>query len=114
MEFLSLLGANIPFTLLALAIASIPLYFSVKLMGGDVGFFEAMLVTLIAAGIPIIVGLFFNSSIQLLSLLAIIVAYMLFFRLSFGKAVLAWIIQYAIVFGILWLLGSVHLGGLGI
>jgi|SRR3989344_5343845 len=114
MEFLTLFGQNILLTLLAVAIASIPLYFSVKLMGGDVGFFEAMLVTLIAAGIPIIVGLFFSSYLKLLSFAAIIIAYVLFFRLSIGKAILAWLIQYTIVFGILWLLGSVHIGVLGI
>ena len=114
LAFLDLFGANLLLTLIVLAVASIPLYFAVKLMSGDVGFIEAIIINLIAGGVPIVIGLFFNSYIKLLSFIAIIGVYMFFFKLGVGKAVLAWLIQYAVVFGILWLLGSVHIGILGI
>lgn len=113
LEFLSLYGENILLTILAIAIASIPLYFAVKFMGGDTTFVEAMVINLIASGIPIVIGKFLSSYIVLLSFIAIIVVYMFFFKLDIGKSILAWLMQAAIIFGILWLLGTAHLGVLG-
>lgn len=109
-DILNLFGANLLVTIILLAVSAIPLYFAVKMMGGDVGFLEAMIVVLIAGGIPIVMGLLFNNYLKLISFICIILIYMFFFKLGLWKAVLTWLIQYLIIFVLLLLFGGLKLG----
>lgn len=92
------IGANLILVLIVLVLSSLPLYFAVKLMGGDTSLLEAVIVNIIAQGIPIVAALFFSSYITLIIFVAIIFVYMFFFKLGILKALAVWVIQAVIIF----------------
>ncbi|MBI1970071.1 hypothetical protein HYS48_05230 [Candidatus Woesearchaeota archaeon] len=98
LDLAAFIGANLILILIVLILSSLPLYFAVKLMGGDTTLFEAIIVNIIAEGIPLVAALFFSSSLVLIIFLAIILVYMFFFKLGILRALLVWIIQHVLIF----------------
>ena len=91
-------------TLGALIILStVPLQIAVTIMGGTVTWKRSFIVNILAAAVPFLISLFFQSYIALISFLVIILIYMYGFLIPPVKAFFTWLLQYAFVFGIYFL-----------
>ncbi|MBW6461927.1 MAG: hypothetical protein K0B07_02680 [DPANN group archaeon] len=88
---LSIIGSlGIVWYVLILVLASLPLYFAVKFLGGEVTILKVILLNFIVA---IISGLL---SIPLLGFILLLFIYKKFFELSWLNAFLAWILQFVV------------------
>lgn len=81
---------------LAFIISSLPLYFAVKALGGKTSLFKTMMVTLISGIIFAAVKARFSFG-WLLAFFILIWIYHEFFRLRWGKAFIAWILQFIFI-----------------
>jgi hypothetical protein len=93
---------------LVIVISSLPLYFAVKVLGGKAGLLKVFLVNIIIAiVIPLILGYFgFSGGIVagIISFLLMLAVYVIFFKIGFIRALLAWLLQLVFIFLLLWLL----------
>ena len=111
-ELSSYFGSHLLLYILILLVSSLPLYFAVKFLGGQVSLIEVMIVNVIAGGLPTLIALFFSDFIGLLSFLAIILVYMFFFKITFIRALIAWVLQYILIVLALVLFGGFVVTGL--
>lgn len=89
--------ALIIIVLIAIIISSLPLYFSVKLFGGDASILKVFLTNIIVGIVSaVLMGLFGFGA--LIILLVTILIYKAMFDLGFFRAFFAWLIQYVIAF----------------
>jgi hypothetical protein len=82
--------------ILAFIISSLPLYFAVKALGGKTTLLRTMMVTLISGIIFAAVKARFSFG-WLLAFFILIWIYREFFRLRWGKAFVAWILQFIFI-----------------
>lgn len=82
--------AGIVALIFILIISALPLYFAVKILGGDASVFKVLFVNLVVG----IIGIVVNS--HLIVFLMLIFVYKMMFRLSWIAAFLAWILQFVI------------------
>lgn len=98
---------------LVIVISSLPLYFAVKALGGKAGILKVFLVNVIVAVlIPIFIAwLGFNGGMAatVLSFIAMLLMYVIFFDLGFIKAFLAWLLQLFFIFLTIWILALLGL-----
>lgn len=90
MDLLTIGLAGIAVLIGLLIISALPLYFAVKILGGEASVFKVLFVNLIAG----IVGIVVNS--HLVTFLLLIFVYKLMFRLSWIAAFFAWMLQFVI------------------
>jgi len=90
MDILTVGLAGIVALILILIISALPLYFAVKILGGDASVFKVLIVNLIVG----IIGIAVNS--HLIAFLLLIFVYKMMFRLSWISAFLAWVLQFVI------------------
>lgn len=107
-------GQNILLYLIVLLISSLPLYLAVKIMGGDAGLIETMIVNVLAGGMPALIALFVNNWVGLISFIAIILAYTFFFKLGFVRAIITWFVQYVLIILALMLFGGLSIAGVAL
>lgn len=98
--------------LAAFIISALPLYFSVKLLGGKTGILKIILINLLVAFITLIVKYFFNSWGGLIAFILMIWIYKDFFRLSWLRALLAWLLQF--VFAVIIVIVAILVFGISI
>ncbi len=98
--------------LLIIVISSLPLYFAVKILGGDASiikvFFTNLIVGLIGFGLTSMFGLG-----SLLILIVTVFLYMFIFDLGIIRAIIAWLLQYviaAVLFAFILIVFGVELG----
>lgn len=75
-------------------LSALPLYFSVKLLGGRTGLFKVIFINLLVAFVALIIKFFFDSWGGLIAFVLMLWIYKDFFRLSWIKALLAWLLQF--------------------
>lgn len=95
--------------LLAIAIISaIPLFLAMKILGGRGGIFRVIFVNLLVALVTFLVKYYFQSWLGgLFAFILMIWIYKDFFRLGWLRALLAWLLQFVVVFLLVLLLGLV-------
>ncbi|MFH1126684.1 MAG: hypothetical protein ABIG84_04335 [archaeon] len=84
------LGLGFVGAVLIILISALPLYFAVKLLGGEATIFKVLMVNLIAA----IVGAVFK--LPLIGFLLLLFIYKEVFKLSWFGAFAAWILQFVV------------------
>jgi|GEM_PF-2122342 len=92
MELIALLVIILSF-FLAVIISSLPLYLSVKLIGGRCSIFSAFFTNMLMAFLTIYAAAEFGFGAIILVIITILV-YMLMFRVGIIRAFFVWIIQY--------------------
>jgi len=83
--------------ILALIISALPLYFAVKLVGGEAGIVKIILISLLLSFASFGAARFIGIFAGLFMLIATLVVYKLAFKVSLLKAFIAWILQYLFV-----------------
>ena len=83
--------------LIIFALSSIPLFLSVKALKGKTTFGEVILVNIIAAVIIAVVNHFAFIWGGILAFILILLVYKAVFEFGWGKALLAWFLQFVIV-----------------
>jgi len=83
--------------LLAIIVSSLPLYFSVRLFGGDASILKVFFTNILVAIISSVLLRLFGFG-ALIILLSTILVYMFMFKLGFFRAFFAWLIQYVVAF----------------
>ncbi|MCF7860801.1 hypothetical protein K9M79_01030 [Candidatus Woesearchaeota archaeon] len=97
MEFgLALVGTIIAL-LLAFIISSLPLYLSVKFLGGKTSILKTVFISIITGFIVTAIKSYFSTWGGILAFVAMIWIYHEAFRLKWLKAILAWILQFVFV-----------------
>lgn len=90
------LGLTVILVIILVWIAtSLPLFFAVKMMGGDASLFKVLLTNTLITLASLAATWFFGFG-GLFVFLLIIPTYMLMFQLGFFKAIFAWLIQYVL------------------
>jgi hypothetical protein len=92
-ETLVLIGAII----LAFTISALPLYLAVRMLGGRTSLLKAILITLVSGIVISLMQSIFTTYGSIIAFLVLIWIYHEVFRLRWLKAVLAWLLQLAIV-----------------
>ena len=99
-SFITFLGQNLVYLAIVLVVSSLPLYLSVKFMGGRSSIIRVIFVNFIMAAIFVYIGLYVNAYFGIAAFLATLLVYKIIFRLSLFKAALAWVLQYIIAIGL--------------
>ena len=86
-------------------LGAIPLYFALKIMGGDVSFGKVLLVKIIGGVLNFVLNLFIGSTGNIISSLIMLPAYRWVFKLGTVKVIIAWVIETVFIVGIILLLG---------
>lgn len=100
-DVLGLVASNFLLILVVLVVSAFPLYLGVKLVGGEGGFIKVLLVNLILTLASIAVFRFIAAFAGLAMLVGTFIVYMIAFKISFFKAILAWVLQYAFVIALI-------------
>ena len=77
-------------------ISSLPLYFSVRFLGGKTSIFKVIVVNIIVALLAMIIKTQFHTWAGTIFFILMIWVYKDFFALSWVKALLAWLLQFVI------------------
>ena len=88
-------------TAAAFLLGFIPLYIAVKILGGEVTILRAIIVKVIGTVLLAILTLFLGIYGPIIAAVAMLLVYIFWFDLSFGRAILAWVIELAIVIVVL-------------
>lgn len=96
-DITALIAAHTLLVIIALVISALPLYFAVKLVGGEAGIVKIILISLLLSfasfGATRFIGIFAG----IFMLIATLFVYNLAFKISFLKAFIAWLLQYVFV-----------------
>jgi hypothetical protein len=95
-EYITIL-AKLAVSIIIFAISSLPLYYSVRFLGGKGTLPKTMMLVFISGGIISAIQQIFKIWGGLIAFLVMIYVYHVAFRLSFLKALLAWFLQFVIV-----------------
>jgi hypothetical protein len=87
---------NLFITLAIFILSALPLYFSVKLLGGRASILKVIFVNLLVAIVAIAINILFNSWIGLITFILMLWIYKDFFRLGWIRAILAWLLQFVL------------------
>ena len=93
-------------------LSALPLYFSVKLLGGRTGLLKVILINLLVALVALIIKFFFESWGGLIAFVLMLWIYKDFFRMSWIRALLAWLLQF--VFAVILVLLAILMFGVTI
>ncbi len=94
--FLQILLIALIIPLIIIIISSLPLYFSVNLLGKNTSLLRVIMVNMIVPIIIFIIKIMFDSWTGAISFLAIIIVYHYLFKISWAKAIMAWALQFMI------------------
>ena len=83
--------------ILIIVISALPLYFSVKLVGGRTTIFQALLINLFASFVVAFISVVFPFG-ALLSFIILIWIYHEFFKIKWVKALFVWLCQIIVIF----------------
>lgn len=108
-EFISILVTVIIFIL-----SSLPLYFAVKLLGGNTNLLKTALVALIAGIVVAVIESFFSIWGGLIAFMLLLFIYKGMFGIGWLRAFLVWVIQLVIIVLISVLVGTLSLLGKGV
>ncbi|MBW2974964.1 hypothetical protein KY366_04570 [Candidatus Woesearchaeota archaeon] len=97
-DIAALITANILLVIAALIISALPLYFAVKLVGGETGIVRIILISLMLSFASVVAAQLIDIFAGLFMLFATLFVYKIAFKISFFRAVIAWILQYVFVF----------------
>ncbi|MDA1196969.1 MAG: hypothetical protein O2779_03335 [Nanoarchaeota archaeon] len=92
-EFLT---SNLLFLGIALFASIFPLYLSVKLVGGEASLMKVILLSILLSAFSLAALTYLGVYAAIASFLATSIIYRLAFKLTTGKAILVWILQYGI------------------
>jgi|TARA_B100001971_G_C18172245_1_gene527829 hypothetical protein len=95
---IDLLTGNLLFLGGALVISLLPLYFAVKLVGGEASLMKVILLSILLSAFSLAALTYLGLYASIASLLATSLVYRVAFKLTTGKAILVWILQYVIAF----------------
>ena len=99
----TLTGISLGIILLVYFVSSLPLYLALKMLGSHAGILTVILVNLGLAGTGLLLSIFLPSFYGVGLALATLIAYIAFFQVGFLRAIAAWVLQYAIVFLLIFL-----------
>lgn len=97
-DIVALIAAHTLLVILVLVISALPLYFAVKLVGGEAGIVKIILVSLILSFASVGAARFIGILAGLFMLFATLFIYKIAFKISIFRAFLAWVLQYVFVF----------------
>lgn len=97
-DIAALIAAHTLLVIIALIISALPLYFAVKLVGGEAGIVKIILISLLLSFASFGAARFIGIFAGIFILIATLFVYKLAFKISFLKAFIAWILQYIFVF----------------
>jgi hypothetical protein len=81
----------------AFLLGFLPLYLAVKILGGEITLLRAIFTKLIGTVILAVLTVFLGIYGLIIAAVFMLLVYIFWFDLSFGRAILAWVIELAIV-----------------
>ena len=75
----------------------LPLYFVIKMLGGDGGFFKVLLIKIVAAVVALVLSIILGGVGPIALAILLIFIYKSAFDLSIGKAILAWLLEIVVM-----------------
>ena len=84
-----------------LAISAIPLLIAVRLLGGEASIFKVILANLLVGLAGVLIYYQFPAFAGIITFVGLLLIYSMMFRISFVKALFAWILQGIIAFVLL-------------
>lgn len=93
----ALIAAHTLLVIIALIISALPLYFAVKLVGGEAGIVKIILISLLLSFASVGATRFIGIFAGIFMLVATLFIYKLAFKISFLRAFIAWVLQYVFV-----------------
>jgi hypothetical protein len=93
-----ILASHLVLIIAALVISALPLYFALKLVGGQGGIFRILVLSLLLSFASIGAARFIGIFAGLFMLFATLFVYSLAFKISIFRAFIAWVLQYVFVF----------------
>lgn len=97
-DIAAIIAAHTLLVLFVLVLSALPLYFAVKLIGGEAGIVRIILMSLILSFASFGAANFIGVFAGVFMMFATLFVYTVAFRISFLKAFIAWILQYVFVF----------------
>ncbi len=97
-DIIGIIAAHTLLVIVTLVISALPLYFAVRLVGGEAGIVRIILISLILSFASIGAASFIGIFAGLFMLIATLFVYKIAFKVSFLKAFIAWLLQYVFVF----------------
>jgi hypothetical protein len=96
-DIIALITSHTLVVILILILSVLPLYFAIKLVGGETGIVRIILVSLILSFASAGATRFISIFAGIFMLIATLFVYQMAFKLSLLKAFIAWILQYVFV-----------------
>lgn len=96
-DIAALIAAHALLIILTLVISALPLYFAVKLVGGEAGIVKVILINLLLSFASVGAIHFISIFAGIFMLIATLFLYKIAFKLSFLRAFIAWFLQYVFV-----------------
>ncbi|MBI2208972.1 hypothetical protein HYU50_05760 [Candidatus Woesearchaeota archaeon] len=84
--------------MLVFIIASLPLYFAIKFLGGKTTLFKAVIVNLFAGFLILLIHIYFKTYGSIIAFLSLVLVYRESFRLKWWKAFFVWLVELFFVF----------------
>jgi len=84
--------------MLVFIIASLPLYFAIKFLGGKTTLFRAVIVNLFAGFLISLMHIYFKTYGSIIAFLSLVLVYRESFRLKWWKAFFVWLVELFFVF----------------
>lgn len=97
-DIMGIISAHILLVIVTLVISALPLYFAVRLVGGEAGIVRVILISLILSFASIGAASFIGIFAGLFMLIATLFVYKIAFKVSILRAFIAWLLQYVFVF----------------
>lgn len=97
-DVIGIIAAHTLLVIAALVISALPLYFAVRLVGGEAGIVRIILISLILSFASVGAARFIGIFAGLFMLIATLFVYKIAFKISFLRAFIVWVLQYVFVF----------------
>jgi len=96
-DIVTIIAANMLIILIVLILSALPLYFAVKLVGGETGLIKIIAISLLLSLASAAATHFIGIYAGILMLAFTLFIYKLAFKISLLKAFIAWLMQYVFV-----------------
>src|SRR3989339_1462294 len=97
-DIAAIIAAHTLLVIIALILSALPLYFAVKLVGGEAGIVKVILIGLLLSLASFGAANFIGNFAGIFMLIITLFIYQIAFKISLIKAFIAWIMQYVFVF----------------
>lgn len=96
-SLVTLLLAHSLILMIAIVISALPLYISIKLVGGEGGLIRIVMISIILSFASLGAARFIGLFAGIFMVIATVFVYMVAFRLSLIRVILVWLLQYLFV-----------------